>query len=153
MKRFLRRRRKQHAKPKIRWTIRRDMPEIFRIENASFVRAWTEEDFLAFMRQRNSIGVVAEWRGRIVGYALYQLHKSTLFLWKIAVHPKFRKRHIGQAMMRKLIQKRSPQKNPVMNVFINHCDAPTDDPGLARKFFVACDSWNGMRQHAIRIVS
>ena len=44
----------------IRWMIRRDMPEVLDIERLSFEFAWTEEDFLCCLRQRNCIGMVAE---------------------------------------------------------------------------------------------
>ena len=44
----------------IRWMIRRDMPDVMGIEVASFEYAWTEDDFLRCLRQRNCIGMVAE---------------------------------------------------------------------------------------------
>ena len=36
------------------------MPEVLRTERASFEYAWTEDDFLRCLRQRNCIGMVAE---------------------------------------------------------------------------------------------
>ena len=38
----------------IRWLIRRDMTDVLQIEAGSFENAWTEEDFLCCLRQRNS---------------------------------------------------------------------------------------------------
>jgi len=51
---------KEQVRVHIRWMIRRDMPEVMRTERASFEYAWTEDDFLRCLRQRNCIGMVAE---------------------------------------------------------------------------------------------
>ena len=45
----------------IRWMIRRDMPEVLQIERTSFEYPWSEEDFIRCLRQRNCIGMVAEY--------------------------------------------------------------------------------------------
>src|SRR4051794_39786908 len=62
----------------IRWMIRRDMPEVLAIEHASFDFPWGEEEFLRVLRQRNCIGMVAEHGERVVGFMIYELHKSKL---------------------------------------------------------------------------
>ena len=51
----------------IRWMIRRDMPEVLQIEAASFEFPWLEDDFIRCLRQRNCIGMVAEYDDRVVG--------------------------------------------------------------------------------------
>ena len=86
---------KQAISVQIRWMIRRDMPEVLRIENDSFEFNWTEEDFLACLRQRNCIGMVAEYDGRVVGFMIYELHKTRLHILNFAVAPGFRQ--IGRA--------------------------------------------------------
>ena len=70
----------------IRWMIRRDMPEVLDIENRSFEFAWTEEDFIRCLRQRNCIGMVAEHDERVVGFMIYELHKNRLHILNFAVH-------------------------------------------------------------------
>ena len=45
---------KAQVRVHIRWMIRRDMAEVLQTEQASFDFAWTEEDFLRCLRQRNS---------------------------------------------------------------------------------------------------
>src|SRR4051812_47494059 len=91
----------------VRWMIRRDMPEVLQIEQATFDCAWTEEDFLRCMRQRNCIGMVCEHGEKIVGYMLYELHKSKLHILNFAVHPDHRRNAVGSVMIRKLIDKLS----------------------------------------------
>ena len=94
----------------IRWLIRRDMPEVLAIEQGSFEYAWTEEDFLLCLRQRNCIGMVAEQAGQIVGFMVYELHKSRLRLLNFAVAKSSRRSHIGTQMVRRLIDKLSQQR-------------------------------------------
>ena len=67
--------------------IRRDMPEVMRTERASFEYSWTEDDFLRCLRQRNCIGMVAERGDSIIGFMIYELHKTRLHVLNFAVHP------------------------------------------------------------------
>lgn len=94
----------------IRWMIRRDMPEVLDIENHSFEFAWTEEDFIRCLRQRNCIGMVAEHDERVVGFMIYELHKNRLHILNFAVHPEFRRHGVASGMVRKLVGKLSPQR-------------------------------------------
>ena len=82
---------KEQVKVHIRWMIRRDMPEVLHTEQESFEYAWTEEDFLKCLRQRNCIGMVAEHGEKVVGFMIYELHKSKLHVLNFAVHPDFRR--------------------------------------------------------------
>jgi ribosomal-protein-alanine N-acetyltransferase len=90
--------------------IRRDMPEVLRIENDSFEFNWSEEDFLACLRQRNCIGMVAEHDGQVVGFMIYELHKTSLHILNFAVAPQFRRTGVGAQMIEKLINKLSQQR-------------------------------------------
>lgn len=94
----------------IRWLIRRDMQEVLAIEQASFEFPWTEEDFLCCLRQRNCIGMVAERDQRVVGFMIYELHKSKLHILNFAVAEDDRRAGIGQQMVAKLIDKLSQQR-------------------------------------------
>mgnify|MGYP001151877576 FL=1 len=94
----------------IRWMIRRDMPEVLDIEGRNFEFAWTEEDFIRCLRQRNCIGMVAEYDERVVGFMIYELHKNRLHILNFAVCPDFQRHGVGTSMVRKLIGKLSPQR-------------------------------------------
>ena len=100
----------QDLKVQIRWLIRRDMAEVIDIERASFEFAWTEEDFLCCLRQRNCIGMVAEAAGDIVGFMIYELHKDKLRILNFAVGPNVRRQGVGAQMVRRLIDKLSQQR-------------------------------------------
>ena len=94
----------------IRWMIRRDMPDVLRTETESFDYAWTEEDFLRCLRQRNCIGMVAEHNDRVVGFMIYELHKNKLHILNFAVHPGYRRFGVGAQMVAKLISKLSSHR-------------------------------------------
>ncbi|MBC8877113.1 MAG: ribosomal protein S18-alanine N-acetyltransferase [Planctomycetes bacterium] len=101
---------KQAISVHIRWMIRRDMPEVLDIESRSFEFPWSEEDFIRCLRQRNCIGMVAEYDERVVGFMIYELHKNRLHILNFAVRPEFRRRGVAMAMVRKLIGKLSQQR-------------------------------------------
>lgn len=87
--------------------IRRDMTEVLDIEQASFEFPWLEEDFLRCLRQRNCIGMVAEYDERVVGFMVYELHKDQLHILNFSVRPDVRRRGIGEQMVNKLVGKLS----------------------------------------------
>jgi ribosomal-protein-alanine N-acetyltransferase len=90
--------------------IRRDMPEVLAIEHASFEFPWCEEEFLRVLRQRNCIGMVAEYGERVVGFMIYELHKNRLHVLDFASHPEFRRQGVGQQMVAKLVGKLSTHR-------------------------------------------
>ncbi len=94
----------------IRWMIRRDMPEVLQAEQSSFEFAWTEEDFLRCLRQRNCIGMVAECGEKVVGFMIYELHKAKLHILNFAVGPGCRRAGVGAQMVAKLISKLSSHR-------------------------------------------
>jgi ribosomal-protein-alanine N-acetyltransferase len=94
----------------IRWMIRRDMPEVLRIETDSFEFPWTEEDFVRCLRQRNCIGMVAEFDDSVVGFMIYELHQERLHILNFSVATEFQRCSVGSAMVQKLVSKLSPQR-------------------------------------------
>lgn len=101
---------KKYQRVHIRWMIRRDMPEVLMIEQESHDYPWTEEDFLHCLRQRNCIGMVAELGEQVVGFMIYELHKSRLHILNFAVHPDHRRRGVGHQMVQKLVSKLSSHR-------------------------------------------
>jgi ribosomal-protein-alanine N-acetyltransferase len=101
---------KSQLRVHIRWMIRRDMPEVLDIERASFEFPWFEEDFIRCLRQRNCIGMVAEHAERVVGFMIYELHKTRLHILNFAVANNLRRRGVGRQMIDKLVGKPSSQR-------------------------------------------
>jgi [ribosomal protein S18]-alanine N-acetyltransferase len=86
----------------IRWMIRRDLPFVLNIENASFEFPWTEDEFIRCLRQRDCIGMVAERNEEVAGFMIYIL--------SFAVHPDYRRQGIGRSMIDKLVSKLAYQR-------------------------------------------
>jgi ribosomal-protein-alanine N-acetyltransferase len=101
---------KRRLQVHIRWMIRRDMTEVLEIERTSFEYAWTEEDFLHCLRQRNCIGMVAEHNEQVVGFMIYELHKAKLHLLNFAVASEFHRHGVGSQMVAKLKSKLSRER-------------------------------------------
>jgi len=119
----------QDVKVQIRWLIRRDMAEVIEIERTSFEHAWTEEDFLCCLRQRNCIGMVAEHDHEIVGFMIYELHKSKLRILNFAVAPSSRRQGVAKQMVRRLIDKLSQQRRKEIALEVRETNL------AAQKFF------------------
>ena len=101
---------KDRLRVHIRWMIRRDMAEVLEIERTSFDYAWSEDDFLRCLRQRNCIGMVAEHNDRVVGFMIYELHKAKLHVLNFAVSREHRRLGIGTQMAMKLVGKLSSHR-------------------------------------------
>lgn len=120
------------SRTQIRWLIRRDMDEVLTIERSSFQFAWTEEEFLCCLRQRNCIGTVAELDHKIVGFMIYELHKSMLRILNFAVAGDYRRCGIGQQMVQRLIDKLSQQRRREIVLEVRETNVP------AQLFFSGC---------------
>ncbi|MFT3879913.1 MAG: ribosomal protein S18-alanine N-acetyltransferase [Gemmatales bacterium] len=100
----------------IRWMIRRDMQEVLQTETESFHVPWTEDDFLHCLRQRNCIGMVAEYGDQVIGHVIYELHRNRLHILNLAIHPNNRRQHVGAQIMTKLIGKLSSHRRAKITV-------------------------------------
>ena len=129
---------KQAVSVQIRWMIRRDMVDVLRIERSSFDFNWTEEDFLACLRQRNCIGMVAEQEGRVVGFMIYELHKTRLHILNFAVASSCRRLGIGTQMIEKLINKLSQQRRQEIALEVRETNLPAQLFFQAQGFRANC---------------
>ena len=101
---------KQEVRVHIRWMIRRDMPEVLGIEGESFEFPWLEDDFIRCLRQRNCIGMVAEHEDQVVGFMIYELHRTRIHVLNFAVAEAHRHCGVGSQMIAKLAAKLSSQR-------------------------------------------
>ena len=101
---------KEQVQCHIRWMIRRDMAEVLQIEGGSFEFPWCEDDFIRALQQRNCIGMVAEHEGRIIGFMVYELHKTQIHILNFAVAEPHRQKGVGSQMLTKLVGKLSNQR-------------------------------------------
>lgn len=108
----------------IRWMIRRDMEEVLQIEQHSFEFPWAEEDFIRCLRQRNCIGMVAEQGDRVVGFMIYELHKTRLHILNFAVAEDLRRYGVGTQMIDKLVNKLSSQRRTQITLEVRETNLP-----------------------------
>lgn len=108
----------------VRWMIRRDMVSVLEIENQAFgFDAWSEEEFRQ-LRQRNTIGMVAERNDQVVGFMIYELHKNRLYLLNFAVVEHCRRSGVGSAMIGKLKSKLTPDRRNRITLDIRETNLP-----------------------------
>ncbi len=124
---------RSQARVHIRWMIRRDMPEVLGIEHASYEHPWSEEEFLRVLRQRNCIGMVAELGERVVGFMIYELHKSKLQIVNFAVSRDCRRIGVGHQMVAKLVGKLSSHRRTRITLTVRETNL------IAQLFFRAED--------------
>src|SRR4051794_21576805 len=129
---------KEQVRVHIRWMIRRDMPEVLQIEQESFEFAWSEEDFLRCLRQRNCIGMVAEQGERVVGFMIYELHKAKLHILNFAVHPSCRRHGVGGQMVGKLVSKLSSHRRTRITLEVR-------ETNLAAQLFFRAQGFKAVR--------
>lgn len=115
---------REEVRVHIRWMIRRDMPEVLAIEAASFEFPWLEEDFIRSLRQRNCIGMVAEYEDRVVGFMIYELHKSRIHVLNFAVLPEYRRCGVGSQMLARLTAKLSTQRRSRIILEVRETNLP-----------------------------
>ncbi|MDR1963363.1 MAG: GNAT family N-acetyltransferase [Planctomycetaceae bacterium] len=94
----------------IRWTVRGDLSECVKIEQACFDFPWDEEEFIRCLKGQ-SICLVAELKDdisqekQIVAFMIYKMLEDKIILENIAVHPEYQRQGIGRKMIEKLINK------------------------------------------------
>jgi [ribosomal protein S18]-alanine N-acetyltransferase len=114
---------------RIRWMIRRDLPEVLDIENRNSGRShnikgiWAEEDFLAFLRQPNAIGMVATHttgssEEHVCGFMLYQLFPDRIHIFNLVVDPALLREGVGTALIDRLKAKLSVYRRTMLEIDI-----------------------------------
>ncbi|MCG6552227.1 MAG: ribosomal protein S18-alanine N-acetyltransferase [Candidatus Magnetominusculus sp. LBB02] len=77
----------------------RDIARIIEIEKLSFTHRWSLNDFTTEVLHPHSICRTALIDGIIVGYICVRIMVDEAHVLKLAVHPEFRQRHIGTALV------------------------------------------------------
>jgi len=107
----------------VRWMIRRDMFSVLAIEDFCFPCPWQLADFSRVLANRNCIGMVAEDQ-HVVGYMIYEIHKTRIHLMNIAVAPGSQRKGVASAMVRKLIYKLSENRRTRISLVVREGNLP-----------------------------
>lgn len=82
---------------------RNHVPQIAEIEKCCFSDPWNEESIASELENRLSLWLVALEGDRVAGYVGSQTVLGEADMMNIAVHPDFRRKGIGEALVKKLI--------------------------------------------------
>lgn len=124
----------------VRWMIRRDMPDVLQMEEENFEYSWTEDDFIKSLRQRNTIGMVAE-RGEFVeGFVIYELHLKKLTIINLAVAKRHQRTGVGRTILHKMKGKLSRDRRHA--IF-----ATTRETNLAAQLFFQANDFKAIKTH------
>ncbi len=83
-----------------------DIPEVVRIERASFNEEYPRGIFLTFLENNPDTFLVAEYNGRIIGYVMAYLRPDLEgHIMSIAVDPDYRGNGIGSALLTEAIER------------------------------------------------
>lgn len=130
----------------MRWMLRRDMSEVTAIDHACYKDPWTEEDYLRRLRERKTIGMVAErTETNVAGFVVYSLHKYYLTIDSLGVDPRYQDVGVGKQLIQKIINKLSPSRRMMIEFvprewsyhlyqfMISGCGFEISVPGLSEK--------------------
>jgi len=89
----------------IRWRIGRDDREVLQIDDRCYIESMTQRDLKDLLADRSVIAVVAEDRGHILCYCIYQLGKNAIRILRMGVDPRERRCGVATAMLDRLKDK------------------------------------------------
>ena len=92
------------------------MEEVLDIEKEVANFPWDEDEFLSCMRQKNCIGMVAEYDQKVLGFMIYELHKRRIYILNFAVATENQRKQIGTQMIQRLIEKLSHQRRKYVTI-------------------------------------
>ncbi|MCD6372901.1 MAG: ribosomal protein S18-alanine N-acetyltransferase [Thermococcus sp.] len=83
-----------------------DIPDVMRIERASFKEEYPRGVFLVFLENNPDTFLIAEYNGRVVGYVMGYLRPDLEgHIMSIAVDPAYRGMGIGSALLSEVIER------------------------------------------------
>ncbi|KXG76047.1 Acetyltransferase YpeA [Fervidicola ferrireducens] len=81
-----------------------DLDQVMEVEKLSFTNPWSKNSFfLELTTNELATYIVAKVDGKVVGYAGMWLIVGEAHVTNVAVHPEFRKKGIGELLMRSLM--------------------------------------------------
>ncbi len=81
-----------------------DLDEVMAIESASFRHPWSSRFFLEELQAPCARSILVQAGSKIVGYVLFWLLPEEVDIHNIAVHSEFRRRGLGQALLKQVVE-------------------------------------------------
>ena len=102
----------------VRWITRQDMARVLEIERHSFSEPWSDHNFYVLLRKLSCVGTVIERDGVIAGFCIYELHRTSIEILNVAVHPAARRTGVGAALIQRLMQKLLPESRDTISATV-----------------------------------
>ncbi len=84
-----------------------DIPFVYEIEKLSFPNPWHESTFRGEIQNRHisfPYVIVHSQEKKVIGYIIFWQVKDEVQINNIAIHPDFRRKGLGEAVMRKVLE-------------------------------------------------
>lgn len=99
-----------------------DIRPVSEIERASSPHPWLANDFKRVMRLANTVGLVAESGGVVVGFLVYEVHLSALWLRNLAVNPVCRRMGVGRELIKRVCKEAGAKKKLSVGGIVAECN-------------------------------
>lgn len=81
-----------------------DLPQVMVIENENFSKPWTDKGFLTFLLRHDTLFLVAEEEGTIIGFAGVMMVLDEAELTNVAVMKSHQKQGVGRLLIESLMR-------------------------------------------------
>jgi ribosomal-protein-alanine N-acetyltransferase len=108
--------------PHVRWMIAKDLWQVLWIDDDYSLNPWSEKELRAILRERDTIGMVAEDREFVRGFVVYRLHSDRLELLRFGSDLGFGSAAVERALIATLMAKLSPQRRTRIEVAVGERD-------------------------------
>jgi ribosomal-protein-alanine N-acetyltransferase len=100
-----------------------DLNSILDIERVSFPNPWTKKTFCSSLGNKENVGLLIEDKSKILGYVIYRVSSTQLFIINIAVSPLERRKKIGTNLVNRVISNLDNRKKIFITVSDQSLDA------------------------------
>ncbi len=98
--------------------------QVAELEKICFSNPWSENSVASELKNSLSLWLVAEEEGRVAGYIGSQTVCNETDMMNVAVHPGFRRRGIGEALVNALVEDLKAMESHCLTLEVRASNAP-----------------------------
>lgn len=104
----------------VRWMIRKDLPAAVRLDSDLSPHPWDHDEWIAALKERSCIGMVAVRDGEVLAAMAYELRRGHVCLLKVVVNPDCSE--ATAALLERLREKISQTKRKYIECHVRETD-------------------------------